>query len=69
MLRTRQARTTREDKEMEKVEEKGENEGRRQLEGGSATQHQRRSTERKPGDSWREVTSQAVGLESHQGFN
>lgn len=51
MLRTRQEWTTREDKEMEKGEEKGENEGRKQLEEGSAIQHQRRSTERKPGDS------------------
>lgn len=31
--------------------------------GGSAIQHQRKSTGRKPGDSWREVTSQAVGLD------
>lgn len=54
---------------MEEGEQKGENEGRRHLEGGSATQHQRRSTGRKPGDSWREGTSQAVGLQSHQGIN
>jgi len=54
---------------MEKGEGKGENKGRRELEGGSAIQHQRRSTEWMPGDSWREVTSQAVGLESHQGVN
>lgn len=31
--------------------------------GGSAIQHQRKSTGRKPGDSWRVVTSQAVGLD------
>lgn len=49
-----QGKTKRWRKEKEKEEMKG---------GGSAIQHQSRSTSRMPGDSWRVVTSQAVGLD------
>lgn len=43
---------------MEKEEGKEEMKG-----GGSAIQHHQRSTGRMSGDSWRVVTSQAVGLD------
>lgn len=37
-----------------------------QLEEGSDNKHQRRSTERKTEDSWRDVASQAVGASREQ---
>lgn len=47
---------------MEKGKKKREDQVKGQLEEGSAIQHQRRSTQRRLGDSWGEDASQAVGL-------
>lgn len=60
-----QGKTKRWRKGKEKEELKGEGSRKEAV----PIQHQRRSTDRKPGDSWRVVTSQAVGLESHQRVN
>lgn len=47
---------------MQKGKKKGEDQVKAQLEEGTAIQHQRRSTERRPEDSLGEVSSQSVGF-------